>query len=288
MKRAMVASVVVLTLTLYAGAQTSPPPAPPPPAPPPGPTRAAQPPTAVQPSAGGNVSVQPISITPAAPGRPQPAGDEGQLKGEAKLRWILQRLQLTPEQTTQANALITVYNAELDEAKANQADFLRRVQDKLAEIKAAQQDGNQEKVKQLQAEMQQMTPQVAAESNFFNSLEQTLTAEQRAKLPRLREQVLRANDLTLRPAHVLAIVHKLRPTADQLRKLEDVLDTYRKNWLADRPRDASAIEERVEGLVRNVRELLTPEQAAEFDKQVEATRLDPPAPTPVTGGSNGQ
>lgn len=232
-------------------------------------------------------------IQPVQPGQgPMPSraagpaqGDEGGLKGEAKLRWILTRLQLSAEQTKQADALIQVFNAELEEAKNNQADFLRRIQDKLAEIKSAEGEGNQERVKQLKQEIQGLTPQATAENNFFNALEQQLTDAQKARLPRLKELVQHPNEASMRPAHVVALVYELKPTTEQIRKLEDVLDEFRKGMVQDRPRDAAGLETRIDDFAKKVRELLTPDQQKTFDQKIATLRTDPPVAVAMPPGS---
>lgn len=243
------------------------------PAPPPAPGQPGQPRFSIQPAPGGQA------------GRPAGAPEEGGLKGEAKLRWIISRLQLDENQTKQADALIQVYNAQIQEAEANKAEYLRRVQDKLAEIKAAQSENNQDRVKQLQSEIQAMTPTVAAENEFFSSLGQHLNDAQKARLPKVREQALRPNEAVLRPAHVLAVVHELKPTKEQTAKIEEVLDAYRKQIVAERPRDVAAMEARVEDLIGKLRAILTPEQQTQFDAKLGTLKADPPTALQMPPGA---
>lgn len=226
--------------------------------------------------AAAQLQLQTQSITPAQPGGRPAAEDASALKGEAKLRWVMSRLQLSTEQQQQGEALITVYNAEIEESKKNQSEYLRRIQDKLAEIKAAEGEGNQDKIKTLRAEIQGMTPANAAENNFFTAFEQTLTPEQKARLPKLREQSARPADASIRPVHVVQAARAGKLNAEQERKLEVLLDTYRKTILTDRPRDAMAIEQRIEELIKSVREVLTDAQRPNFDKQIDALKADPP------------
>lgn len=253
-----------------------------PPAPPPAP-----PPPPPQPGQPGQPGQPRFSIQPAHPGgQPaRPAEDASALKGEAKLRWIVGRLQLDENQTKQADALIEVYNAQIQEAEANKAEYLRRVQDKLAEIKAAQSENNQDRVKALQAEIQAMTPTVAAENEFFSSLEQHLTDAQKARLPKVREQALKPNEAVLRPAHVLAVVYELQPTKEQIRKIEEILEAFRKQAVAERPRDVATMEARVEEFSKKLRDVLTPDQQSRFDAKIAAVKQDPPAPLQMPPGS---
>lgn len=268
-------SVLVGILATAAAVAQQPQPAPQPAPPPPPPGQPAQP---GQPR---------FSIQPAQPGAQpaRPAEDASGLKGEAKLRWVIGRLQLDENQTKQADALIQVYNAQIQEAEANKADYLRRVQDKLAEIKAAQAENNSERVKQLQTEIQSMTPTIAAENEFFASLSQHLTDAQKARLPKVREQALKPNEAVLRPAHILAIAYELKPNKEQIAKIEEVLENYRKQIVAERPRDVATMEARVDEFTKKIREILSADQQSQFDSKVAAIKSDPPTAMQMPPGS---
>jgi len=199
-------------------------------------------------------------------------------KGEKKLRWICKRLGLNVKQWEQAESLIAVYHAELDEAKANAAELMQRVQDKFAEVQAAKAEGNEELATRLQEELRNMAPLVQAENNFFEALTPMLLPEQRKRLPGLRERVATAGDVSLRPIHVLRAALPLSLTKEQRAQLEDVLADFRDALMNRKPDNEESSSDRVERLIVNIRGILTPEQAAKYDEAIEGLRNGAPAP----------
>ena len=80
-----------------------------------------------------------------APRRPDPT-EQGP-KGEAKLRWICKQLDLSDQQMQQVEALIAVYQATLAEDRENPEDLMKRLKDKLAEIRNAEAAGEAERAR---------------------------------------------------------------------------------------------------------------------------------------------
>jgi hypothetical protein len=235
----------------------------------------AQPPTAPPP---------PPQQPPGPPQMQRPAAkpnEEQPLRGEAKLRWICKRLQLNEGQTQQMEALIAAYNAEVAEQQQNPLDMARKLQEKSAEIQNAKAQGDEAKVEQLRQDLRDMAPEAKAEKAFFQGFEQNLTETQKARLGQLRELAKDPKSASLRPAHVLRAAQDAGLTPEQDRRIEDVLDTFRKNLLVDRPKDQAATEERIEQLVREVRAVLTPAQTAKFDEQIDKWRISAPEPVPM-------
>jgi hypothetical protein len=224
----------------------------------------------------------PVARAPAPPPRPatRPVEDSG-LQGEAKLRWICKRLQLNEQQTQQMEALIAAFNAELAEGQKDRTEMMKKLQERSAEIQAAREQGNEDLVEKLRAELRELAPDVRAEKNFFEALVQVLTEPQKSRLPQVRELAKNPQSATLRPVHVLRAVRELGLTPDRDRRLEDVLDAFRKSLLVDRPKDEAAMEERTEQLVRDVRPILPPDQVAKFDEKLTEWRSNPPPARPV-------
>lgn len=207
--------------------------------------------------------------------------EEPALRGEAKLRWICKRLQLNEPQTQQMEALITAYNAELAEYQKDPAEMAHQLQEKSAEIQAARAAGDEQRVEKLRQELRELAPEARAEKTFFERLEQSLTEAQKTRLPQLRELAKDPKSASLRPFHVIQAARELGLSPDQDRRLEEVLETFRKNQMVDRPKDFTAMEERVEQLVQDVRAVLTAAQAAKFDDRIATLRFSAPAPVPV-------
>ncbi|MCK4340786.1 MAG: hypothetical protein KAY37_03575 [Phycisphaerae bacterium] len=234
--------------------------------------------------------------------RPTPARNKV-LEDEAKLRWICERLDLQEQQSQQVEALLTIYDAELEESKKEKIALLRKMQEKLAERDKAKADGNYELVRELEAELRNMGPRISAENNFFESLMQILTAEQIAKLPRLRAQVKTAHrrpptptptsedrgeaeeddsggQTQVRSFHVLKVTCELGLTPVQNRQLEGLLEDFRNNIRVDPPKQEADFAERVERLVKIIRPILTADQAVQYDWKVAGLRRSASAPQP--------
>jgi hypothetical protein len=207
-------------------------------------------------------------------GQPEPS-----LQGEQKLRWVCKQLKLDEPQMQKVDALIQVYKAEVEEQRQDPAALLQRIQDKYAELRAAESDGNAEKARQLRAELKEMTPGAQAEGRFFTDLEQVLTEEQKTRLPAVRKRAESVGDVAMKPVHVLRAAQKAGLTAEQNQKLEALAEAFRGEIVANRPENPQAAAERVDKLVDQVRELLTPAQRPAFDKEIEEVRDNPPPAT---------
>lgn len=233
-------------------------------------------------SAWAQLQVQPAPPTPPVRPATQPAQPgPARLEGEAKLRWVCKQLRLDEKQMPQAEALITAYNAEFDEQKADPAALLMKIQDKYAEVQAAQNAGNTELVKKLQAELKNMAPGALPEEHFFDALQEILTAEQKARVATVRKRADAPGDGVLRPVHVLRAVRQLTLTTEQQGKLEKALDEYRAASQAARTENAEAAAARVDKFVLDVRAILTPPQGEAFDKEIDSLRENPPAAIPA-------
>ena len=222
---------------------------------------------------------------------------------------MCQQLKLDAEQMKKVDALVAVYNAQVEEEKKDPAGLIQRIMDKDAEVRAAEAAGNTELVAKLKAELNNMRPRVKPENNFFESLAQSLTPEQKATLAQLRERAAKADmvppptrDTTtrpgvtppgrdaatkpsqtgLRPVHVLRAARRLDLTPEQQRQLEQTLDSFRSSLSSGRTRvSPDDISAKVGQLVTEVRAFLTPEQAQKYDADIAALRASAPPPQPV-------
>lgn len=239
---------------------------------------------------GGALALAQVQVQPAPPGQPAPPASPAaqpaqagppRLEGEQKLRWVCKQLRIDDKQMQQAEALIAIYNAEFDEQKADPAALLMKIQDKYSEVQAAQNAGNAERAKELQAELKNMAPGVLPEMHFFDSLEEILTPEQKAKLPAMRKRAESPSDGALRPIHVLRAARKLTLAETQREQLEKVLDEFRAASQANRTENAEAAAGRMDKFIQDVRAILTPAQAEAYNKEIESLRESPPAPIPA-------
>jgi hypothetical protein len=215
------------------------------------------------------------------PGPPRQPAEAAPLQGEAKLRWVCKQLRLDEQQTPQSEALFAAYQAEMKDMEQHTAELLKGIQDKYAEVQAARTGGDEERAKKLQEELRALAPDMQAESHFFDALESVLNPEQKSRLPAIRKRAEVPGGQSLRPVYVLRAARKLALTPEQDRQLEKALDDYRTSAQSAPPDKGQPPEDRVEQFISNVRAILTPPQAATFDKDVEALRENPPIAQPA-------
>lgn len=213
---------------------------------------------------------------------PQPSGP----KGEAKLRWIYKQLQLDELQRQQAEVLISIYHAKLAELREIGPELMEEIQALYAKIREKEAAGDQEGAQELRVQLGNLAPLKQAEKAYFDALEQVLTEEQKAKLPEIRERAETVGDVSVRPVHILRAARKLSLTREQRIQLEKVLEEFRASQTGAQPQNEGARSKRMKQLTEDVRAILTPQQAEEFDKEIAdlrdgapaAERFVPPAP----------
>jgi hypothetical protein len=215
------------------------------------------------------------------PGPPRQPAEAAPLQGEAKLRWVCKQLRLDEPQTQQSEALFATYQAEMKDMEQHTAELLKGIQDKYAEVKAARDAGDEGRAKILQDELRALAPDMQAETHFFDGLQSVLNPEQKNRLPAIRKRAEVPGGQSLKPVYVLRTARKLALTPEQDRQLEKTLDDYRTSAQGGPADKGQAPEERVEQFITAVRAILTPAQAATFDKNVEALRENPPIAQPA-------
>jgi hypothetical protein len=267
MRTRFAAAALVVLLATAALAQTPPPPA--------------QPGPQAQPAQPGPQTPPGVQAQPGARQQaPAPAGPQG----EDKLRWVCRQLKVTKEQMQQADALIAVYRAELKEAEANSTELLLRLQDKFAEFQAAKNAGENEKAERIREELKNLAPTTQAENHFYEALSDTLTKEQKDRLPELRKKSETLGDLSLRPIHILRATENLKLDSEQQLAMEKLFTEYRDRANKEKPASKAEENERVEQLAAAVRAILKPEQVEQYEKILEDARETPATKPSVPPG----
>lgn len=224
-------------------------------------------------------------VMPVAPPTPRPPTNATpMLTGTDKLRWVADRLGLTDEQKQQVEALLQIYDAEVQAGQSDPQALGQKMKEKLAEIEEARSKGDAEAEQRLQQELREVVPHVAAEKNFYANLEQTLSDEQKARLSTLRERAESGKGLYVRPIQVLRAVHAVDPTTAQLEKIEQVVDAYRQEMVTVRSIDAGNISKMVEDFTTKLRALLTPPQVVKFDQALDLLKMSVPDAKPLDFG----
>ncbi len=231
------------------------------------------------------------AVRPTPPRQPAAPPSATALQGEQRLRWICQQLKLDPAQSVKMESLIAVFNAAMEEERKDTAGLIQRIAQKFAEVRAAEAAGNTELVAKLKAEANEMRPGLKAEAAFFDALTPSLNDEQKAKLAQFRDAASRqATASELRPVQVLRAARRVNLTTEQRQKLEVLLEGFRSEMAAGRARSAADASARTEQLVRDVRAILTPEQAQKYDSEITTARVSAVAlpPRPPTGPPPGR
>ncbi len=229
---------------------------------------------------------QPIQARPQGrPARPQNQKQAGP-QGEAKLRFVCQQLSLDDQQKQQSEALIAVYNAAVEEQRADPVALMEGVRNKLAEVQAAKDAGDDARAEELQKELRMLAPGVQAEADFFAALEQILTPAQQKQLPAVRKLAETVGDISMRPVHVLRAAREQNLSREQHAQLEQVLADFRTEQRTSRARPDGGNDPALEEFIKKVRGVLTPNQAEAYDARIAELRISAPPATKPVGASN--
>lgn len=192
------------------------------------------------------------------------------LIGEKKVRYLLRQLDLSEQQAAQAQGLIeAVFSGQ--EAAPPSVDRVREI---WAEIEKAKKASDQEKVKALTKQLQQMGREVPQESEFFTKMESHLTDEQKKKLAQAQSRLERNPSGALRPIDLLRAALALDLTPQQRRAVIDAHGAVRKRLGPVLRPSASLRLELVNICVEEVRRLLAPQQRENFEHRARAMRPD--------------
>lgn len=198
---------------------------------------------------------------PGGPRRPAPATTQV-LRGEDELRWIIRRLDLTDKQQEHAEGLIEEYNMRLKEPPPIQ-EILQITQ----QIKSAQQEGDQAKVKELQGQLNELLPTTAAREQFVRNLRQVLEDEQKERLDRVLA-FLEANPSgQMRPIDIYVAATELDLTMEQRKELAQAHREYREK-IANTRNQSEIFGKLPLEFEESIRAVLTETQREEFDRQL--------------------
>lgn len=243
-----------------------------------GQTTQTAPPAGGSPAPSGPATAPTQAAPPAAP-PVAPKGADKAPSGEPKLRAVCKQLNLTDDQWKQAETLIQVFNAELDELRRDPKKIIEEIEAKYGELKDAKNSGDESRVKKLKEELRGLAPTSRAERHFFDGLVSVLNAEQKVKLEKIRRA---ESGAALKPFQVVRIARQVELTPQQDRDLERVMREYRTK-VAGSPNAA------VDEFIAEVRLLLTNTQQSKFDQLIDEARFGdddgstpkPPAPAPA-------
>jgi Spy/CpxP family protein refolding chaperone len=210
-------------------------------------------------------------------GRPGAAGAKAGLQGEAKLRYIVKQLDLDKDQMDYATDLINIYNQRVEEERANGINRLQEVRVLWVQIEDAKKAGDNAKVAELMKQLEDYRTGVVPEREFFESLEGMLTPAQKETLAQVRERLKANPDVQLTPADVLKTARELKLTDEQNKKLTELQEALRTKQQPPAGGEAPSQTKILDDFIKDVRAVLTPEQAAAFDKQIAKMRPDPVA-----------
>jgi hypothetical protein len=215
-----------------------------------------------------------VAFTPAwaQPEFPAAAIDEkAKLLGETKTRYLLRQIDLTEEQATHARGLIDSILAEGNAPSDVNVDQVREIWTQLEQAKEAK---DQEKVDELTKQLQRIGQQASGDADVFANLEPQLTDQQKQKLAQARARLEHLPSGALRPIDLIRAARSLNLTTQQERKLVQASIATRE-MLGPLQRPSVDLKLRMMTyLVGEIRALLTPDQAAQFEHRIRALRPD--------------
>ena len=227
---------------------------------------------------------------PGGPGpAPPPAPRKPPLGKEARVRYIMRQLDLTPDQTKQAEGL---YESFSKTEQPSQEEFLAKVNSLSEEYKKAQAANDKKRMDELSEQLRGLGTNTTEEPQFMANLRGILTDAQKAELDATLERLKTNGAGLMRPIDVYRAAVKLGLSAEQNAKLEETLVSFREQVVAaQQPRDPAGIDalraQQMDNLVSRIQPILTPDQRAKFDKRVEALRPEAPAATPPPAPTTG-
>jgi hypothetical protein len=215
-----------------------------------------------------------IAALPASAGPEIPAAainEQAKLLGKERVSYLLRQIDLTEEQATQAQGLIDSILPERTHPSPPDPEEVRRV---WTELEKAKEAGNQEKVKALTKQLQQLGQDTTGDAEFFLNMESHLTDDQKKKLEQARARLERNPSGALRPVDLLQAARDFDLTEQQQRQLIEAFLATR-NQLGPILRPSQDLKLRmINSLADAIRALLAPEQIANFEHRMRALRPD--------------
>ena len=203
----------------------------------------------------------------------QSIDDTKALTGVAKIRFLLQQIDLTAEQREYADGLL----ASLGDAQANQQLSLAQIRQLVAELQEAKADGDSEREKQIADEMRQTAKGYDPSEEFFMNMEGELTDVQRQRLEEARARLERNPSGAVRPIDAFRAARDLDLTKEQGGLLLDLQQKFRERMGKSRKLDIDRQHALFSKFLDDIFKLLTPEQQTAFRARITALRPDLPA-----------
>lgn len=234
----------------------------------------------------------PVQLNPGA--RPAVNAAFPALQKEARMAYLVKQLNLTPEQKTQADGLMSMYRANTQDRKPD----LQHVQALYAQLEQAKKDGNKELEQQITEQFRKMGSTEDADREFLTNLEAMLTPEQKAKLEAAQQRLAENPSGALSPRDVVRAARDLNLSSDQSARLDAAVAAFRKEVNAVPNFDTLTRVRMLDQFINTVSQLLSPEQKAQLDAKLEPmwvesqtsllTAARAPQPPPATQPNPGE
>lgn len=212
----------------------------------------------------------PMTLAQRAPTVPMTAVSGPKLTQETKLRYLLRQLDLKVEQRRYARELIAQFYGEGGEA----AFSIEEVQAVFRELQQATDQGDEERVKQLEAELREIGRGFDREADFFANMKSVLTDEQTAALREARARLERNPAGSLRPVDLWRAARRLKLTKEQRARLDEVHQAFREKMRGAKSLNDDVRFQMTNGLIELIKAELTPDQQSNFELSVRRLRPD--------------
>jgi len=176
-----------------------------------------------------------------------------------------ERLNLTPEQRTQWEELM----AEQREQFGQQRGWRREMRPLMEEMRAAEEAGDEQRVAEIRAQLEEARPEPPDFDSFFDKLMPILTDEQKAQLTELRGQVGQSRQQRGRVMDVreiFRVVRRLDLTEEQRDRLREIMRDAKAITQKSRGGGREAKTEQAELIKSQIIEMLDADQKAEFER----------------------
>ena len=200
----------------------------------------------------------------------QSIDDTKPLKGMAKIRLLLQQIDLTAEQQEYADGLL----ASLGDAQANESLSLAQIRQLVSELQAAKDAGDTEREKAIAEEMRQSAKGYDPSEEFFMNMEGELSEEQQQKLVDARARLERNPSGALRPIDAFRTARSLDLTAEQDKALQEAAERFRERIGKSRKLDLDRQYAQFSRFIDDILKILNPEQKESFRAKITAMRPD--------------
>lgn len=210
------------------------------------------------------------------------------LEKEQRLRYIAQQLGLDADQQQHVEGLIELYKT-----RSNTVPDLEQIRVVASELEAEKKKeggGDPQRIAELTRRLQDFNPIAKAESEFYAELMSILTPEQKGRLEQAKSRLESNPDGSYRPIEVYRFVQRQKLSDEQKAKWRTVLLEHRDMFKDLTPAAIDDEEMALTSFITKTREILTPEQAKEFDDEVNRLRAKHanlrPVPIPPPAGQN--